>query len=90
MDFTSTVLSPSGTIYSYTIVHYAVHPALADSVPYAVVLVSLDDAPEIRVVGNLLDLAPEEICIGLGVTATWDQRDVDGETIQLLQWTSAE
>ena len=90
MSFTSTALSPSGTIHSYTIVHYAVHPALADAVPYAVVLVSLDDAPEIRVVGNLLDRAPEEVRIGLAVTATWDQRDVDGETIHLLQWSSAE
>ena len=90
MEFASTALAPNGTVHSYTIVHYAVHPALADAVPYAVVLVSLDDAPKIRVVGNLLDLGPEEVRIGLPVTAVWDRRDVDGETIHLLQWRSAE
>ncbi len=43
----------AGTVHSYTVVHYAANRALADAVPYTVVLVSLDDAPHLRVVGNI-------------------------------------
>ena len=42
-EFATTTLSPNGTVHSFTVVHYATNPALADAVPYAVVLVSLDD-----------------------------------------------
>lgn len=86
MEFGHTELAPTGTVYSYTVAHYPVHRALADAVPYAVVLVSLDEAPEIRVVGNVVELAPQEVRIGLAVTATWEERVVDDETIQFLQW----
>ncbi len=53
MTFDTVTLAPRGTVASYTVVHYAAQPALADAVPYTVVLVSLDDAPHLRVVGNL-------------------------------------
>ena len=55
MAFTTTVLPGTGTVYSFTVVHHSVHAALDAAVPYAVVLVSLDAAPDLRVVGNLLD-----------------------------------
>ena len=42
---TRSVVAPRGTVHSYTVVHYAANRALADAVPYTVVLVSLDDAP---------------------------------------------
>lgn len=88
MSFTSTVLEPAGTIYSYTIAHYPVHPALADVVPYAVVLVALDEDPTIRVVGNLVGLPPELVEIGMAVSAVWERHEIDGEVIHLPQWTS--
>ena len=74
-------------VYSYTIVHHAVHPALEASVPYAVVLVTLDEVPEVRVVGNLLDAAMSEVVIGLPVEAVWEERPTDGDAVVLLpQW----
>jgi uncharacterized OB-fold protein len=85
--FTSRTLAPTGTVYSYTIVHHAANGALAPAIPYAVVLVAVDDAPELRVVGNLLDAAVEDVAIGLPVEAVWDERSSDdGETIRLPQW----
>ena len=43
MEFGHTRLGTTGKVYSYTVAHYPVNRALADSVPYAVVLVALDD-----------------------------------------------
>ena len=88
-EFGHRVVAPVGTLHSYTVAHYAVHPALRDAVPYAVVLVSLDDAPDVRVVGNMPDTPLEEIRIGLPVTAVWEERKADDGTLVLLpQWTT--
>jgi len=87
MEFVARTVLPTGTVYSYTIVHHAVHPALEASVPYAVVLVALDEAPEVRIVGNLLGAAMSEVEIGLPVEAMWEERPTeDGTVVRLPQW----
>jgi uncharacterized protein len=87
MEFDHETLSPTGTVYSYTVVHYAANKALTDAVPYTVVLVSLDDDPRIRVVGNL---AGTGVQIGMPVVAEWEERTGDdGTTILLPQWRPA-
>lgn len=88
MVFESEALAPTGTLHSYTVVHYAANAALAGSLPYTVVLVSLDDAAHLRVVGNLLgDETPR---IGMPVVAEWDERTADdGTRILLPQWRPA-
>jgi uncharacterized OB-fold protein len=45
--------SGAGVIHSFTIVHHAVHPAVAAWVPYTLLLVELAEGP--RLVGRLLD-----------------------------------
>jgi uncharacterized OB-fold protein len=91
LDLGHEVLAPTGTVHSYTVAHYPVNRALADAVPYAVVLVSLDDAPELRVVGNVVDVAPDAISIGMRVVATWEERSIDdGTVIQLPLWRAAD
>jgi uncharacterized OB-fold protein len=87
MTFTTRVVAPAGTVYSYTVVRHAVNAALETAVPYVVVLVSLDEVPEVRVVGNLLDTAPEDVTIGMAVETVWQTRAVDdGEPVRLPQW----
>jgi uncharacterized protein len=87
MQFVTRTVAPTGTVYSYTIVHHAAHPALEASVPYAVVLVAIDDVPEVRVVGNLLDVGMSEVVIGLPVEAVWEERPTDDNAAVLLpQW----
>lgn len=87
MAFDTATMAPTGTVYSHTVVHYAANGALAESVPYTVVLVSLDDAPRIRIVGNL---DGTDVSIGMPVVATWEERTAeDGTTILLLQWVRA-
>lgn len=85
MEFDYRPVEPRGTVHSFTIAHYAASPALADSVPYAVVLVSLDELPEVRVVGNLPATDPAEVRIGMPVEAYWEERD----GIKLPQWRRA-
>lgn len=87
MAFDTQVLAPSGTVHSHTVVHYPANRALADAVPYTVVLVSLDEAPHLRVVGNIEGAAH----IGMSVVPWWEARAADDGTIVLLpQWRSAE
>ncbi len=84
MSFDGATLSPTGTVYSYTVAHYAANKALADSVPYTVVLVSLDEAPQIRVIGNI---PGTDVHIGMAVVADWDEHTADdGTKILLPQW----
>ena len=86
-DFDVQVVAPRGIVHSHTVVHYAAADALATSVPYVVVLVSLDDVPELRVVGNLVDADPADARIGLAVTAVWTDHDAgDGVVIRLPNW----
>ena len=47
-----------GRVESVVVVHHAVHPLLKPRVPYAVVLVSLDDAAGVRLIGNVAEPRP--------------------------------
>ena len=48
-----------GTVYSWTVVHHAAHPALAEQVPYVIALVEV--APNVRVLGNVTGCEPGEV-----------------------------
>jgi uncharacterized protein len=87
LDFTTRVVRPTGTVHSHTVVHHSVNPALDSSVPYTVVLVALDEIPEVRVIGNLLDVPIDEVAVGMPVVATWEQLATEDGTVVLLpQW----
>jgi uncharacterized OB-fold protein len=87
LAFTTTVVAPRGTVYSYTVVRHAVNAALEQAVPYVVVVVSIDERPDVRVVGNLLDASPDDVAIGLAVEAAWEDKGGDGgEPVRLPQW----
>jgi len=78
----------TGTIYCHTEIVYPIHPTLKEAVPYVVALISLSDAPEVRIVGNLIDIAPDEVRIGLPVEAVWlEIHDEASNNVYLLpQW----
>ena len=82
MEFKYEPVTPRGTVYSFTVAHYAASPALLDSIPYAVVLVSLDELPEVRVVGNMPSTDPAHVRIGMAVEAYWEEHD----GVLLPQW----
>ncbi|MEO5840422.1 MAG: OB-fold domain-containing protein [Acidimicrobiales bacterium] len=81
--------TPAGRIDGFTIVHHAVHPLLAEKVPYNVVVVALDDHPDLRVVGNVIDVAPESVQNGARVRCTWTDplpSPNGGPAVRLPQW----
>lgn len=72
----------SGKLRSWTTVAHQVHPAYP--APYTVVVVELDDAPEVRLVG-LIEGEPA-LSDGMAMRVTFDKLD-DGPT--LPNWTPA-
>jgi uncharacterized OB-fold protein len=54
-----------GRLYSWTVTHQPLHPDFAGEVPYAVVVVELDEGP--RVVCSVRDLANEALALDLPV-----------------------
>lgn len=65
-------VSGNGTVYTYTISHHPTHSALKGSGAYNVAVVLLDDADDVRLVSNVVDVAPEDMKIGLSVSVYWD------------------
>ncbi len=62
-----------GQVFSFTVIHHPAIPQLREQVPYAAVVVELDEAPEARLVSNLLDVSPDEIEVGMPVELAWDE-----------------
>jgi len=77
-----------GRIESVSVVTQAVHPALADQVPYAIVLVSVYDAPGILVAGNVVGKDPDDVQIGDHVRVVFEEvRDPkSGDELRIPQW----
>ncbi len=75
-----------GRIYSWERVWHAVHPALDDACPYLVVLVELPHAGNVRMVGNLLGDAMQEVVIGADVEAVFEAHDASNPPFTLVQW----
>jgi uncharacterized OB-fold protein len=77
-----------GRVESVAVVHHAVHPALRAHVPYAVALVALDDAPHVRLLGNVLNRAADRVAIGDRVRVVFEEvTDPDsGERLRIPQW----
>ena len=68
----SWVESPGiGTIYTYTVNHRPANPAMKDRVPYAVVVVDLEEG--VRMLGNLLESDLSRLAIGARVTVTFEK-----------------
>lgn len=76
--------SGRGVVWSWVIAHPPVLPAFAEKTPYSVAVVELTEG--VRMVGNLLDVANEEIHEGMAVEVAWE--DVE-EGVTLPQWRPA-
>lgn len=82
-------VSGKGTVYSFTIptrTSPGELPAKGFEYPFAVVLVELADTGGVRIPGNMIDCAPEDIKIGMHVEAVFD--DVT-EAVTLPKFRSA-
>ena len=75
-----------GTLYSFTTQHRASHPHFADSVPYSLGLVDLDEG--IRVFASVDGIAPDDLAVGMPVQLGFDDVE-DGLTLLRIRATGA-
>lgn len=66
--------SGKGEIYSFTVTHVPA-AGFEDQAPYVVALVELDEG--VRMIGNLINIAPEEVEIGMPVRIAWEELSED-------------
>ncbi|HJR19938.1 MAG TPA: zinc ribbon domain-containing protein [Actinomycetota bacterium] len=94
-SLTWTDVSGAATVVSWTALHPPVLAVWADKLPFVILLVELDDAPGVRMIGQLTDDAgellrsngePEGIAIGARLGLRW-RIDEAGQT--LPAWTLA-
>lgn len=64
-DYSFAEVSGRGTVYSYTVSHVTAEAAWKDAVPYATIVVELDEGP--RLVGSARGFGLDEIKIGAPV-----------------------
>ena len=72
-----------GAIYAYTIMYHTGDKRFASAVPYASIIVELDEAPGAFMAGNLLDAEYTEAKVGRRVEVTFQRLNDD---ITLPQW----
>jgi uncharacterized OB-fold protein len=73
LDYDWTKTSGRGKVYSHLIVRHPVHRALRDGeqTPYNVCLIELEDQEGLRMVSNVLNVAPEDVYIDMPVEVTF-------------------
>ena len=74
-DATWAPVSGRGTVFSFAIMHQAIHPGFAAETPYAVVVVELDEGP--RLLSNLVDCPTADVHIGMPVEVVFDELTPD-------------
>ena len=76
-------LAGTGVVESAVTVWHAVHPGLADRVPYVVAVVSMDGAPGCNAIGNIVNAEPGQVEIGRKVNVVYEPA---GDNLQIPQW----
>jgi uncharacterized OB-fold protein len=88
------VVSGRGAIWSFVVPHPPLHPSYAELAPYNAIVVSLEEDPAIRLVGNLVasadgeinEIEPSTIRIGEPVRVVFQRV----EDVHLPRWVRAE
>ncbi len=62
-----------GEIYTWTVTHRAVHPAVVDRLPFNVVVVRLADCGGTFITSNLVEAPVEALRPGLAVEVVWER-----------------
>ena len=73
LDYTWTRVNGRGFVYSFVIVRHPVHPAIREreQTPYNICMIELVEQEGLRICSNVLQVAPEDISIGMPVQATF-------------------
>lgn len=73
LDWDTVTASGRATLYSWVVAHHPRHPAF--DAPYLVVVVELEEGT--RLISNAVDLAPEDLEIGMPLELRWLDADAD-------------
>jgi len=73
-----------GVLYTYTIGQRALHPGFKDDIPYGLVVIELAEGP--HMIGNSSGIKPEELEIGMPMSAVFDNVT---EQVTLVKWKPA-
>jgi uncharacterized OB-fold protein len=87
IDLAFEPVSGKGTIYTYTIMYHTGDKRFAAAVPYASIIVELDDAPGALMAANLLDAPYTAAKVGKRVEIVFQPLNAD---ITLPQFRLAE
>ena len=68
-DYEWTPASGKCTVYTYSVVHQAFRRVWEPLVPYVLAVVELAEGPHLLT--NVVEIAPEQVHIGMGVTLTF-------------------
>jgi uncharacterized protein len=71
MDWQWAPSSGRGKIFSWTVTHAPLHPVFASQVPYAVIIVELDEG--VKMFSGLRNLPPDKIEFGLPVEVIFER-----------------
>lgn len=89
-NMTYEAVPPKGTLYSWQRCHYPVHPALADALPYLLVLVEVEGCDgKARLIGNFIGDQMEEMKIGAPMEAVFEDHNEGEAPYTLIQWKYA-
>ncbi len=82
-ELAPTEVSGRGTLYSWSVMYSGGNPGFDDRLPFAVLIVELDEQERLLTVGNLVDASPEDLEIGAAVEVCFEKVDDD---VTLPQW----
>ena len=74
--------SGKGTVFTYTVVARALHPAFANATPYAAVIVELEEG--VRILSNVVDCPPDQLQIGMPVQVDFEKQN-DSVTVPVFR-----
>jgi uncharacterized OB-fold protein len=78
-----------GTLFTWTVVRHAFHPAFAPLLPYATGLVALDEDPRVRLATLVVDCDPETLRPDQGVRVVFRPLPFPGEPVPAPLFTPA-
>ena len=65
--------SGNGIVRTFGIMHQRYHAGFEPELPYNIVVIELEEGP--RFTSNLIDVANEDISVGMPVKVAWEQHD---------------
>jgi uncharacterized OB-fold protein len=80
-------LSGRASLYSFTVVRHALAPHLREYLPMVIAVVEPEEAPNARLVANLVEVVVEDVVIGMPLEVVWEDA---GDGIAIYRFRPAD